>query len=358
MATSQIGGAVFTAPFAPKTSVPIRAVNTNASPNNNVGSTLSQITSRYPAGGGAPAGSSSAAAPGGGGGGGGGGGSGAYAGSTPFVDPYAKWGGYAGYQQAVGDYNSQRSATMGSINDRISNEATGYHSGLLDFIDSLRSGQRRLDAQSVQNELSRRSGTAGVYDTVGHGIRSGGVILANKNAGTSSATEGIARAYGDIGRRELNGVNNQYEQGVNTLHNAEADFTDQTQQGVRHLNENKVQISNGIVSDAQNAISALNQQAANASLPDRINIESEKERIRNDALTRLASFDAELNSGVSSAAPMSTDASRSKAEQLFTAGSVPNNPFDFTSSIPAQFQNTGPFASDLPLFSRPKKQTA
>lgn len=286
------------------------------------------------------------------------GGSGGYTAPQPFVDPYAKWGGYAGYQRTVNDYNAQRNATFGSINDRIGNEATGFHSGLLDFIDSLRSGQRKIDASAVQNELAKRGGTAQAYSRFGDNIRSGGVMLGNKNAGTSSATEGLSRIYGELGRRDLTSVNNQYAQGLDSIAGSEADLQDQSNQGQRHLAENKIKISNAIVSDAQNAISALNAQAAGASLPDRIDIEAKKQEIKNQALSKLSSFDGELNQGIASAAPSSADANRGKAEQLFTAGVAPADSFDLTTQTPGQFEGTGPFASAMPLFNRPKKQTA
>jgi hypothetical protein len=280
-------------------------------------------------------------------------------GGGAFVDPYAAWGGYAGYQQAVSDFNSQKAATYGSITDRENNEASGYHSGLLDFIDSLTSGQRKIDASAVQNELAKRQGTAGVYDMIGHGVKSAGVTLANRNSGTSSAGDAVARAYADIGRRQLSGVGNQYEKGKAAIDSSESDLQLQTAQGMRHLSESKLTISNGIVSDAQNAISALNAKAASASLPERIDIEAEKQRIRNEALGKLQAFDAELNQGVASAAPASVDTNRANAEKLYTAGTAPENAFTFDTSTPAQFQNTGPFASDLPIFSPvPKKQTA
>lgn len=281
-------------------------------------------------------------------------GGGGYSGGGSYsADPYAQWGGRAGYDKALGDYNAQKGNTMGSITDRINTEGSGYGSTITDFLENLGAGQKKVDSQSVQNELSKRQGTSGVLDMIGRGVRSGGVMLANKNATNSSATEALGRAYGDIGRRQLSGVGNQYEQGKLKVQSSQDDLDLQRSQGVRHLGENKTNIINGIVTDAQNALASLNQAAANASLPDRIDIEVEKQRIRNEALGKLQAFDTQLNTGVANIKPSDQMTNMTKAAQMDTAGTAADDAFNFSSSIPAQFQGTGPFASDLPLFQYP-----
>lgn len=289
-----------------------------------------------------------------------GGGGASVAAAPQYVDPYANtvFGSTANYNRVQGDWNTQRDNTLSSINDRVGNDAATYHSGILDYIDNLKSGQSKIDAQAVQNELARMQGVAGVMGTVGRGLRSGGVTLANKNATTSSAAEALAAAYADIGQRELTGVDNQYETGKYNIGLSQADLDAQAATGMRHMNENKNNIVNGIVSDAQSAIASLNQAAASASLPDRLDIEAKKTEIRNQAMARLQAFDGELAGAKPAAA--SVDANRAQANQLETAGNTAANPFQFTAALPAQFQNTGPFASELPLFSLPtnKKQTA
>lgn len=288
-------------------------------------------------------------------GGGGGSGGGTY--SAP-ADPYAKWGGQAGYNQAVADYGTQKNSALGSIDSRINDEGTKYGSTIQDFLDSTGASQRKIDSQTIQNELAKRQGTAGVLDMIGHGLRSGGVILANKNASTSSAGDALARAWGDIGRREQSGVGNQYEQGKSGIGDAQNELQLQEQQGVRHLGENKTEVINSIVSDAQTAIAGLNQSAANASLPDRIDIEAKKQEIRNTAMAKLQAYDATLNNGVAGIKPIDNMAAKSKAASLDTAGTAADNPFNFTTNVSQQFDNTGPFASELPIFTFPSSKKA
>lgn len=292
------------------------------------------------------------------GGGGGGATAPAAPAAAPYVDPYADWGGKAGYDQAVNDYNSQRDSTLGSITDRIGSEGTKYNSSILDFLDTVGAGQRKIDAGTVQNELSKRQGSAGVLDKIGHGLQSGGVLLANRNATTSSAGDALARAWGDIGRREQTGVNNQYEQGKSGIADQEADLQSQIGIGTRHLGENKTEVINSIVSDAQTAIAGLNTSAASASLPDRIDIEQKKQEIRDQALKALQAYDASLTSGLAGIQPIDNNAAKTKAASLDTAGTAAANPFNYSTSIGQQFQGTGPFPSQLPIFTYGKKTDA
>lgn len=263
--------------------------------------------------------------------------------------------------------HSLQNALPGQISNifNTSSDAAGtagrsYNSSILDYLDSLKAGQTKLDTQGVQNELSRKQGSQGVLDMVGRGIQSGGVTLANRNAGSSSATGALARAYALLGRTQQTGVNNQYLQGENTLHQAQSDFDLQNQQGQRHLGEGKQTLIDNIVQSAQGQLVNLDNQLVNASLPDRVAIEQEKARIRDNATKILSGFDPTLQQGVAGVHPASVDQNRLTAQGLATAGTAPENQFNFTDQLPAQFQNTGPFSSSLPVFALPgsKKVTA
>lgn len=257
--------------------------------------------------------------------------------------------------QARSDYDSAKNNAYGSINDVIGDTGNKLNSSVLDYIDSLRSGQRGIDRAAQQNEMSRESGRLGVLDLVGTGIRSGGVMLNNKGATNSSAGEALGKAYSEIGRKELSKVGNQYELGNQDIANQQQDLTDQTTQFQRHFGEQKQSAVNTIVQDASSKLAALNAAAQNASLADRINIEAEKARIRNDALSKLSTYDNVLSNGVSSVTAATTDQNRAAAKSALLAGTAPENAFNYTTNIPAQFQNTGPFASPLQVFSAPKR---
>ena len=274
--------------------------------------------------------------------------------ATPTVDhTYDQWGGKSGYDQARGDWGASRDSTMGSINTGIDNNAIEYHSGILDFISGLDKARRGITGKAVANEQNRIVGKRGVLDMVGTGLKSAGVTLSNKNSSHSSAGEAFADAYSKVGQREMGKVGNQYEMGNNEINNLELDFQDQQATGMRKIGESKNVRVNNIITDAADAIGRLNAAAAGASLPDRINIENEKNRIRGEATARLQAFDSELTAGTQRNGAVGRDANRATATTNANAGLTTDNPFNYTTETPAQFQNTGPFASELPIFTMP-----
>jgi hypothetical protein len=274
---------------------------------------------------------------------------------APPPDPYAAWGGKANFDKLVNNFNIQKTNIYGSANDAADNAGIGIHGSILDFIDSLRGAQGKVDESAVQNELARRQGATGVMGMVGRGINSAAVTLNNDNAGDSSAGDAVARAYGDIGRRQMSTIGNQYAQGQRAVDMQQADVDTQRASGIRHINDSKTQVVNSIVSDARNSLAALDAAMANASLPDRINIENEKNNVKTQVMSKLAQYDAELTNGANGIAATSPDARKSTAYSLAQAGVAPENAFDYTAEQPADLKQTGPFASDLPIFTFKRK---
>lgn len=279
------------------------------------------------------------------------GGGGASGGGSTYVDPYAKYGGYAAYTKAVNDYNSAKNNAYSSINDAIGDAGRSMNSSVLDYLYGLEKGQKAIDSKSVQNELSRISGRAGVLDTIGTGIDSAGTMLSNRGAINSSAAEALARAYNTIGQRQLSNVNNQYEVGKVGIQEDKNALAGEQAQFLRHLDENKQNAVNKIVQSASSALASLNAAAQNASLDDRIDIEAQKAAIRNQVLDQLAQYDTVLSKGIAGIAPASVDANRAKATEMLTAGVAPDNAFNYSTTIPTQWQNTGPFSSPLAVFA-------
>lgn len=275
---------------------------------------------------------------------------------APPVDPYAKFGGKSGYDALTQGYGTLQNNIYSSATNSINNAGTGLHSSILDYLDSLRAGQTKIDNSAIQNELAKKQGTQGVLDMVGQGLRSGGVQLANRNASNSSAGEALARAYSTIGRRELSGVGNKYAQGENTIKQSQVDQDLLAAQGSRHINESKQSFINDLVGQVQSQLGDLNAKMQTSQIPGAVDVEGKKNTIKQQALTALAKYDQELASGQAGIHPADQASNRVSANQLATAGVAPENAFNFTSAGPAQFQNTGPYASQLPIFTFPGRK--
>ncbi len=267
-----------------------------------------------------------------------------------YTDPYAKYGGTAAYNDLVSGFGSQKDSIYSSSRAAAKNTGLGLQNTILDLIDSVMTGQTSIDNRGVNNELSKQRGVADTYSAVGRGIQSGAVTLANKNASDSSASDAIARAYGNIGQRQLSDIGNQYELENQDIGLAQADLDRQATSGLRRIETSREQAVNSIVDEANNKLAALDAAMMDASLPDRLAINDEKSRIRSEVLGVLSDYDNKLGD-VSKIDPTSQDARIAEATRRGQLGQAPANSFSYDTTMPAQFQGTGPFASDLPIFS-------
>lgn len=271
---------------------------------------------------------------------------------TQTVDPYAQWGGQSNYNNLVNNFNSQVGNVESTSGLAGQNAALGQKTAISDKMLGWKNAQADLDNQSVQNTLAKQSGMKGIMDWVGQGIRSGGVMLANKNASNSSAADALGRAYGQLGREQAAGINQQYAQGQNQVGLNRTKLVNEIQQNINDLPAWKTMTVNSIVSNAQQQLGQIDQAMAYESLPNRVDMEAEKQKITANVLQQLQDLDGAL-AQAQNIQPLSSDQVASQANQLFQSGTAPANAFNFSTQVPLQFQNTGPQSSELPLFTVP-----
>lgn len=265
--------------------------------------------------------------------------------------------GGGGSSTAVADanFNDQKNSTLSSIGDAIKSNAGDFGGSIQDYIDQRQQSQNSINNDSVQNELAREQGQQGVLDMVGNGIKSGGVTLANSNAGSSSAGEALARAYGVLGRQQSSQVGNQFAQGQNKVNTEENNLLAGDATEARHVTQSKTDTINNIVNNARTQLANLNYYAASGNVNDRVNIEQQIAQVKQQAIDALSAYDSTLSKGTAGQPQESAAGIRSTAQQLLTAGTAPENSFNYTTNTPAQFQGSGQFASDLPIFVSPSK---
>ena len=281
--------------------------------------------------------------------------------APPPPDPYAQWGGEANYNATRADYNAQADNVYSSAQAAADAYGQKYGRNVSDFLTNQQIAQGQLDTQGQKNVLAKMQGQKGILAMVGQGIQSGGVQLANRNAGDSSGAQAIANAYGQLGNQQMANVNNQYELGTADLQNAQGTFNLQQQMGVSQLQGSKQDSINQIVNDARTQLASIDAQIAGASLPDRIQLEQAKQRIQNGAVQSLQQYDTQLTNGVSAIKPMGQDEMRGKAAGMASAGyNLGDSAFNYSTEAPRQMQGTGPSTSTLPVYSNTygKKQTA
>ena len=276
--------------------------------------------------------------------------------TTTPSDPYAQWGGKSAYDSLVSDFNSQDQTIHSSANDAANVNYGNYLSDINDYLYNTQKSQDALNESGYQNELAKKQGMNSILDLVNHGLQSGGVLLANKNASNSSATEALARAYGDIGRRQANQVGNQYDQGQRKIGLAQTDLERQRVLNKGKLDNERSGYITNIVSQAQDKLAALDAAMAQAPITDRINIAAEKAQIQDSVSKILNQYNGTFATKDAAITPRSVEENRRQAfADANKVGAA--NPFTFSETPPAQFQGTGPFAAELPLFTAPRKRS-
>lgn len=268
------------------------------------------------------------------------------------VDPYAKYGGVENYNSMVNQLNTGKANALSGAGATMDAALRGGQSTILDYIQNAKQQQQGIDQKRANAQFSLQEGKGDIMDMVGRGIRSGGVMLANKNAGSSGAAGQIARAYGELGNRETRDVGNQYaleNQGIDLEQNQLATGFD-TQK--RKIDEFKIGQAEEIAGTARNALAALEAQRVGASLPELFQIDQEVQAIKQQTLAKLGELDTLLASERSKINPMGQQDVFAKANEMRTAGTGGPQMFNFNTDA-AQMQMNGPSVagSQLPIYS-------
>ena len=257
-------------------------------------------------------------------------------------------------QAARNSFNSGRTNIFDSATSAAGRFVGDQRNNILDFIEGITNSQQGIDRGRVKAQLGKDRASEGIMGMVGRGIRSGGTMLANRNAGDSSAAGAIAQAYGDLGNRQQSDVNNQFGMQQEDFNIAQGQLGQQRASGLRRFDTDSTNTVNNIVEDARQSFAALNEQAAGAGIEDRIAIEQEKEAIRNQTLQQLAVLDQEV-AKVGGVKAMGGDAIRSEAGRMNRLGQGEGTKFSFTDQAPMQLQN-GVQLGLLPIYSNRRRQ--
>lgn len=276
-----------------------------------------------------------------------GGGAGGYGGTSAL----------AAQQKSILDQLGGRlNSIYGSSTEAAKQAGYGIDSTLKNFGLSQRQAQQKIDQEGIQNESSKASGTQDILGMIDRGINSGARVLGNANAGTSSAAGEIAKAYGNVGQREQTKVNNQYELGKQSIGAEQANLAEQ-QRLYRDstFQDSKEQIIGGIVQSAQGQLAELDNALRGASLPDRISIEGEKQKVRDLARGELAKYDALLQQQLDSAKAKTPEEVHAEATRLAQLGQAPAGQFKYSTETPIEMQGQpAPAGAGLPVYT-PKR---
>ncbi len=212
-----------------------------------------------------------------------------------------------------------------------------------------------INDKAVTADLAKMTGGRDILGMVGRGIKSSGTMLANKNASNSSAGAAIAEAYGDIGQREMNKVGNAYAEDQREIVSAQDQLALDAAAYQAKIGRQKEDTLAKIVNESKVQLAALDAAMAGASMPQRIQIAQEMEAVKQRATGELSKYDSLLQQELGKSKRISGQDQQAQAAERSTAGyDLGEGAYDYSTQAPVQFQNTGPYSSNLPLFTFPR----
>lgn len=268
------------------------------------------------------------------------------------VNPYGPGGAMFGQVQS---YNTG----LNAINQTSQGSFGSLYNNLMGSADAIaandKSQQLGIDQSRENNQLNRMNGIQDILSYVRSGLQSGGAQLANMNAGDSSATGALARAYSMLGNQQSRDVNNQSaltDRGIDTQ---QQQLGIQNQSSTTQLQRYRDSQVQNIATDLSQRLAALDQQAANASLPDRVNIDQQKQQLLDAGNAQVGQVDTYLQGLLGGISPEGQDQVLGNANQLRTAGAAATNPFNVNLPQGGLQPLQGPALDQLPILVNPAK---
>lgn len=263
-------------------------------------------------------------------------------------DPYAKYGGLDAFNRMQQAFNNDLNAVRTDASSAANMYGRNLNTNILDWIENTNYQQSQLDRRGARNESTRIQGSRNVQDMVGQGIRSGGAMLNQRNASDSSAAEGIAKAYSRLGSQGMNEVQNQYLNQQGDLTEAQAGLKLQTGQAKRKFDTDIDNAVDNIVRDSRQQLAILEAAQIDADMPTRIDIEVEKQAIKNATLKALAKYDKMVaGASFTGATP---DQLMAEGYGMANAGLAGDDALQFTAEAPQTQQGAG-LPTELPIFT-------
>ena len=248
-------------------------------------------------------------------------------------------------------FNDQKAGIYGSARDQANIGGGKLNSSILDLVDSLTTAQQGVDKRAVSAYQGKTLGAQNILDMVSRGIRDSGMMLGNRNAGSSSGAQALARLYGESGRRQLGSVNNQFANEMDEVQTDQQNLEMQRASGIRKIRESREETVNNIVTEARDALGRLSAAMVDADMPTRLAIDQEREAIKAEVMGMLSGYDSLAQEKANSIKASTDQQRRARAQKLASAGAVPGTTFDYSTDVPGLVSETGPSAGELPLFT-------
>ena len=288
--------------------------------------------------------------------GGGGGGSA----TNVISDPYARWGGQAGFNAARGgietSQNNYRAGAETSLRD-VGNE---YDTKTNRFVNEITDSQGGINKGLSSNALNLRTTMANIVKGIQQGIRSGGVALAGMNAMDSGAADAMARAYADVGNNQTSDARGEAGLKFEELQGQQGLLNRTKNEGINELDRWGDTETDRVRGDFSSKLSSLAADASSKGIAG-FGDQSLVSQVLDSALQRLAQIDQGRNQrleGVRQWTPEEIMAEAIRMENMGESGNAftVNGPsVNYGGGTPAM---GGAPLNQLPIYTKAKDELA
>lgn len=258
----------------------------------------------------------------------------------------------AARQSAIDQYGTAAGDIRRSAQDQFGSSFNQQRGSILDYFQGdVANAQRGLNTRRTNAEMSRNAGARDIMGMVGRGIQGGNVMLANKNASSSSAKGQIARAYGQLGNQENIKLQGGYASELQDIGDQQTQLDTQVNTfATRKMDEWKQSQAEQIANSVRDQLAQLNLAAQGADLGTLFQIEQEKQAIKDQAMAKFSELDGIIAAERAKVTPLSVQDARAKAMQNEQLGQGAPQLFSFNTEAAApQFRQAS--QADLPLYS-------
>lgn len=258
----------------------------------------------------------------------------------------------AARQSRINQYGTAAGDIRRSAQDQMGSSLNQQRGSILDYFQGdVLSNQNALNTRRTNAEMSRNAGSRDIMGMVGRGIQGGNVMLANKNASSSSAKGQIARAYGQLGNQENVKLQGGYASELQDIGDQQGQLDTQVNTfATRKMDEWKATQADFIANSVRDQLAQLNMAAQGADLGTLFQIEQEKQTIKDQAMQKFSELDGIIAAERAKITPLSVEGARGKAMQNEQLGQGAPQMFDFNSQVAAP-QMRQASQADVPLYS-------
>jgi hypothetical protein len=275
-----------------------------------------------------------------------------------YVDPYARWGGEAGYNARRGAFNVNTNNQAGAARQGLTDVGNTYDSKTNTFVDEITGGQDQLNRGFAGNELNLRRSMQNIVRGIQAGLRSGGVALAGVNASDSGAADAMARAYARSGNQQSGEARGQAAEQFEELQRQQGGLNTKRTRGEQDLGTWRDTETGRVRSDFGGKIDALAAQAEAEGLGGVVE-KSIVDQVLNEALSRLAGIDQSRQQRLGGVRQWTPDEIMKEAIRLDELGQA-GNAFSTTGPTVSYGSNGAPIngavMGEMPIYVKGKDQ--